>query len=92
MQILILEDNDVQANLLSKTLYRNFKDVEIVICDDIESARQEAKCRKSNLFLLDVEIRDGNSIDFAQLLTEEDSNNCNRIIFITAHKNMQLVQ
>lgn len=86
MKILILEDNDVQADLLSKVLKNNFENADITICDNIEYAKKVTRYSKFDLYLLDVEIKDGNSIDFAELLTEEDDSYCKRIIFITAHK------
>jgi CheY-like chemotaxis protein len=83
--ILFLEDNLVASNFLITTLTRELPDVRFVPAITIKEATQKVAEQPFDLFILDIQLPDGNSIDFLTGLQKEHGT-IPRAIFMTASK------
>ncbi len=83
--ILFLEDNLVALNFLITTLARELPDVKFVPAITIKEASQKVAEQPFDLFILDIQLPDGNSIDFLDALQKEHVS-IPRAIFMTASK------
>ncbi|HEY1170486.1 MAG TPA: response regulator [Verrucomicrobiae bacterium] len=83
--ILFLEDNLVASNFLITTLSRELPDVKFVPAISIKEATQKVAEQSFDLFILDIQLPDGNSIDFLTGLQKEHVS-IPRAIFMTASK------
>lgn len=83
--ILFLEDNLVASNFLITTLSRELPDVKFVPAITIKEANQKVAEQPFDLFILDIQLPDGNSIDFLDALQKEHVS-IPRAIFMTASK------
>ncbi|MGV3755183.1 MAG: response regulator [Verrucomicrobiota bacterium] len=83
--ILFLEDNLVSLNFLITTLARELPDVKFVPAISIKEASQKVAEQPFDLFILDIQLPDGNSIDFLDALQKEHVS-IPRAIFMTASK------
>ncbi len=89
--ILFLEDNLVSSHLVVTTLSRELPEVKFITAITIKEARQKIAAQKFDLFILDIQLPDGNSIDFLTELKREHVS-LPRAIFMTASKLPELRQ
>lgn len=83
--ILFLEDNLVASNFLIATLSRELPEVKFVPAISIKEATQKVAEQPFDLFILDIQLPDGNGIDFLTSLQREHVT-IPRAIFMTASK------
>lgn len=83
--ILFLEDNLVSSHLVMTTLSRELPDVKFTSAITIKEARQKIAAQPFDLFILDIQLPDGNSIDLLSDLKREHVS-LPRAIFMTASK------
>ncbi len=83
--ILLLEDNLVASNFLITTLSRELPEVKFVPAISIKEANEKVSAQAFDLFILDIQLPDGNSIDFLDALQKEHVA-IPRAIFMTASK------
>jgi len=83
--ILLLEDNLVASNFLITTLSRELPEVKFVPAISIKEASEKVAAQAFDLFILDIQLPDGNSIDFLDALQKEHVS-IPRAIFMTASK------
>lgn len=83
--ILFLEDNLVSSHLIVTTLSRELPEVKFITAITIKEARQKIAAQKFDLFVLDIQLPDGNSIDFVTELKRENVS-LPRAVFMTASK------
>lgn len=77
-KILIIEDDLVLANGLNLAL----KETKNIIVNNIKSARNELENNKFNLIILDINLPDGNGIEFLKQFRKKDNT---PIIILTAN-------
>ena len=77
-KILIIEDDLVLANGLNLAL----KETKNIIINNIKSARNELENNKFNLIILDINLPDGNGIEFLKQFRKKDNT---PIIILTAN-------
>lgn len=69
--LLILEDNEDHAFLISKTLKRGFPQVHIDLARNVAEALSKIKSGKFHLILADYNLPDGNGLDVLKQLNSE---------------------
>ncbi|MEX1377722.1 MAG: LytTR family DNA-binding domain-containing protein [Eubacteriales bacterium] len=86
MQVLVLEDNKVQLAHLTSILRDEYKNIRITKCTKASELIEAVSKVKYDLFLIDVEIGEVNSIDILDRITKGCPDEGKKIIYITAHK------
>lgn len=81
--ILFLEDDLITSNFVVKTLQRDLPNVKISPAISIKEAHKKVSENPFDLFILDIQLPDGNGIDFLNQLQQEHIN-VPRTVFMTA--------
>ncbi|HSH93652.1 MAG TPA: response regulator, partial [Roseimicrobium sp.] len=81
-----LEDNLVSSNLVVSTLRRDLPKVTFTPAINLKEATEHVCNRHFDLFILDINLPDGNSIDFLYELQQSQPETTPRAIFMTASK------
>ena len=86
MNVLILEDNKVQMAHLAKMLKDEYKNIRITKCTKNSELIDAAAKSEYDIFLIDIEIGQENSIEVLDKIIKDNPDECSKIIYITAHK------
>ncbi|MBB5621894.1 two-component system LytT family response regulator [Pedobacter cryoconitis] len=80
---LLLEDDPAALDFIKETLKINYPDLDIFPCKNLAEADLSFKQQQQTLFILDVNLPDGNCFDWLKATTEETTVKFS-VIFITA--------
>jgi len=83
--ILFMEDDLITSNFVINTLTRDLPEVKIIPVISLKEAHKKVSEQPFDLFIFDIQLPDGNGIDFLNQLQQEHIN-VPRTIFMTASK------
>ncbi|WBL23520.1 LytR/AlgR family response regulator transcription factor [Zunongwangia sp. HRR-M8] len=83
MKTLIVEDEVASALMMEKILNDNFPELEILKAENLKFAAEIFEEVKPKILLLDVNLPDGNSIDFLKEIYNKNTHQF-KVVFITA--------
>lgn len=85
MLILIIEDDQVQSDNLSRLITENYPDIKVVQAYCLDEAYKLIKQYIFDLLLIDLNLPDGSGIDFAKYLRELPEYKLTGIVVITTN-------
>ncbi|MET4141186.1 LytTR family DNA-binding domain-containing protein [Pedobacter sp. UYP1] len=80
---LLLEDDPAALDFIKQTMKINYPELDIYPCKNLAEADLSFKQQQQTLFILDVNLPDGNCFDWLKAITEETTVKFS-VIFITA--------
>lgn len=83
MKTLIVEDEKASVEMMYDILIDNFSELSILTAQNLAEAAEKFTQFKPEILLLDVNLPDGNSIDFLQRVYSQKSHSF-KVVFITA--------
>lgn len=83
MNILLLEDDKVQREYLSKIIQKNYFDIRVYEAQTIAEAEYIVKNKSINLFLVDINLPDGSGLDFIKAIRKIEKYKLTGVVFIT---------
>lgn len=89
INLLILEDDEIQRYFIWETLNSLEQDISLYQAETKQEALRIAKNTNIDLFLMDIELKEGNGIDFAREIREIEKYSFTYMIFISGYEEFE---
>ena len=91
MKILIAEDDKNISNIISESIKKFEKDIDIVVFEEAQKALEHATSNAIDIFILDIQLKDYKGTHLAKQLREINRYKYSPIVFVTALASEELL-